>query len=164
VKFTGAKNLLEIGTFDGNTALNLAANSPPDARVTTVDLPPDWNGRFEIGVPRFFHNVTDRRRVGLQYQNTIHAHKIHQVYGDSAKIDWTRMPIPFDLVFIDGCHFYEYVKKDTESTIQSLGRGGVLVWHDYGADRHVSKVVDESARRFKVYAIQSTRLAVALVT
>jgi hypothetical protein len=81
-KFTGAKNLLEIGTFDGNTALNLAANSPPEARVTTVDLPPDWNGQWVVPVPRTFRNVTDRKRVGLQYRDTVYAHKIHQVYCD----------------------------------------------------------------------------------
>src|SRR5438105_3516501 len=40
-KFIQARNILEIGTFDGFTALNLAANVSSGASVSTVDLPPD---------------------------------------------------------------------------------------------------------------------------
>jgi len=33
------KVCLEIGTFNGNTTLQIAANSPPEARIFTLDLP-----------------------------------------------------------------------------------------------------------------------------
>ena len=35
-RYIQAKRVLEIGTFDGNTALNLAANTPDDARIVTA--------------------------------------------------------------------------------------------------------------------------------
>lgn len=73
------------------------------------------------------------------------------------------MAIPFDLVFIDGCHHYEYVKKDTQNAIKYLKSGGMIIWHDYGMVRHVSKVVDETAKRLKINAIQGTRLAVGYI-
>ena len=39
VRYTKATKILEIGTFDGFTALNLAANV--DGEVCTLDLPPN---------------------------------------------------------------------------------------------------------------------------
>jgi predicted O-methyltransferase YrrM len=160
VKFTQARIILEIGTYDGNTTLNLAANSPVDALITTIDLPPEWDGQFELNVPDLFVNVTDRTKIGSQYKSTEYAKKIIQIFGDSAKIDWSAMSIPFDIVFIDACHYYEYVKQDTQNALKYLKSGGLLVWHDYGSLKDVSKVVDETAKRIKVKAIQGTRLAV----
>jgi predicted O-methyltransferase YrrM len=132
-KFINAKNICEIGTYDGNTALNLAANSPDDALITTIDLPPNWNGQFELDIPQPYINVQDRTKIGLQYKNTKYSHKIIPIFEDSAKINWgMNFPVSFDLVFIDGCHYYEYVNKDTQNALQHIKPGGLLIWHDYG--------------------------------
>lgn len=159
-KFIGARNVLEIGTYDGNTALNLAANLAPGGRVTTIDLPPDWDKRFLYDVPNNHWNVTDRQRIGIQYRQTPYENRIRQVLGDSAGVDWQALNPPFDLIFIDGCHFRDYVGKDTENALKHLRPGGVVVWHDYGDIKDVSQVVDETARRITVYAVRGTRLAV----
>ena len=50
-KFMGARNVVEIGTYDGNTTLNLAANLPEGGSVTTIDLPPNWDRKFLYDVP-----------------------------------------------------------------------------------------------------------------
>lgn len=162
VKFTNGKNICEVGTYDGNTALNFAANTPDDALITTIDLPPDWDGQLE-NVPSLAINVTDRTKVGLQYKNTQYSRKIIQIFGDSTKINWSKMSTPFDIVFIDGCHYYEYVKKDTKNALKHLKSGGLLIWHDYGMIKDVSQVVDETAERIKVNAIQGTRLAIGFI-
>jgi predicted O-methyltransferase YrrM len=159
-RFIGAANVLEIGTYDGNTALNLAANLNADGCVTTIDLPPDWDGQFTYDVPETLRNVTDRNRIGIQYRHTPQEKCIKQVLGDSAAIDWQRLTGPFDLIFIDGCHYYEYVKKDTENALRYLREGGVIVWHDYGEYKDVSRAVDETARHITVHAIRGTRLAI----
>lgn len=163
VKYVEAKNILEIGTSNGNTALNLAANSPPDALITTVDLPHNWDGHLEFTVPDLMINVTERNEVGLQYKNTNYSAKIKQILVDSAMINWKAMAVPFDLVFIDGCHYYEYVKRDTENAMRYLKSGGLIIWHDYGMIYDVSKVVDEAAKRIKTNVIQGTRLAVGFI-
>lgn len=163
VKFTNAKNILEIGTYKGNTTLNLAANTPTDTKITTVDLGPDWDGRLELEIPNSHVSVTNANKIGSQYKSTKHSKKITQIFGDSATIDWRRMPIPFDVVFIDGCHYYTYVKKDTLNAIRHLKSGGILVWHDYGMIKDVSRVVDETAKTQKVKAILGTGLAMAFV-
>lgn len=158
-----AKSILEIGTYDGNTALNLAANSASDSLVTTIDLPPEWDGHLEFNVPKKHVNVTDRSRVACQYRGTQYESKIRQIFADSAKLDWTSMNPPFDFVFIDGCHFYDYVKSDTDNAIRYLKPGGILVWHDYGQIADVSRVVDEIAKKMPINVIGGTRLATCVM-
>jgi len=159
-RFVEAKNVLEIGTYDGNTTLNLAANVSAGGHVTTIDLPADWDQQFVYDVPESRWNVTNLQRVGAQYQNTPYADRIRQVLGDSAKVDFGHLDPPFDMIFIDGNHFRDYVKKDTENALQHLRPGGVVVWHDYGDIKDVSKVVDEAARHITAYVVRGTRLAV----
>ncbi|HTR37112.1 MAG TPA: class I SAM-dependent methyltransferase [Bryobacteraceae bacterium] len=159
-QFLGARKIFEIGTYDGNTTLNLAANVPDDGRVTTVDLPQNWDRQFVYNVPNNHWNVTDRNRIGIQFQGTKYESRIRQVLGDSAKLDWTQLDGPFDLIFIDGCHYREYVKADTENALRNIRPGGVIVWHDYGDIKDVSRVVDEAARRISVRVVRGTRLAV----
>jgi hypothetical protein len=128
--------------------------------VTTIDLPPNWDRQFLYDVPNTHWNVTDRNRIGIQYQGTAHEGRIRQVLGDSASIDWQMLRPPFDMVFIDGCHYRDYVKADTENALKHIRPGGVIVWHDYGDIKDVSRVVDETARRITVRVIRGTRLAV----
>lgn len=160
VKFIGLKNILEIGTYDGNTALNLAANSASDALITTMDLPSHSN---KLNVPEPYVNVTNKDKIDLQYKNTKYTEKIVQIYADSTKIRWGEMPVPFDLVLIDGCHYYDYVKKDTENSLKHVKPGGIIAWHDYGMIKDVSKIVDETAKKIKIKALRGTRLAIGFV-
>lgn len=165
-KFVNAQSVLEIGTFDGNTTLNFALNIAPNARVTTVDLPPDWDGTYQHKtVTGFYDNVTDRKGVGAQYLQTPEANaKIDQVFGDSGTIDWTKLPnAPFDLIFIDGNHHKDYVRTDTENALKVLKPGGVICWHDYGMIEDVSVVVDEYIAKMNVAVLRGTRIAVGKV-
>lgn len=157
------KKILEIGTFEGNTTLNLAANTAPDALIFTVDMPPDWDGKMKIKVPGLKVNVSERSKIGSQFQNTEYAGKIRQIFTDSANLDWSRLPLPLDLVFIDGCHDYAYVQKDTGNALRSIRPGGLVVWHDYGMYEDVSRVVDETGRKITTRAIRGTRLAVGFL-
>jgi predicted O-methyltransferase YrrM len=146
-KSVQAKNILEIGTFDGNTTVNLAENT--GGTVITVDLPPD---RQDVdGIP----NMTDRMQLGRQIRGHSCEAKIRQIFGDSTRLDWKALGAPFDLIFIDGAHHYEFVA--------SLADKGAIVWHDYAIFRDVSRVVDETAAfaaELDVSAIEGTRLAV----
>ena len=163
-KFRDARKILEIGTFDGTTALNLAANTSSDAQIVTMDLPPDWSGSLSLPTPKEFQNVTDRKGVGRRFVNTPYEGKVRQVFGDSAKLDWSELPGPFDLVFIDACHHYNYVLSDTRNAMKCVRPdGGLLIWHDYGYVKGVSDVVDETSEKIKVQAIAGTRLAVGFV-
>ena len=165
VRHLQPQRILEIGTFQGNTTLNMAANAA-DATITTVDLPLDWDGETGISIPDDRKNVTDRRAVGRQFHGTPHETRIRQVFGRFGpdRLEHTRRP--FDLIFIDGCHEYDYVKHDTDQSLKQLVPGGVILWHDYGNFAGVSRAVDElrttgrQSDELQVCAIQGTRLAV----
>jgi predicted O-methyltransferase YrrM len=165
-KCVNARKILEIGTWDGNTTLNLAANT--DSIVTTVDLPPEFdvqNQRNTLAHPEAELNVTNRSVLGRQFKNHPFNNRIHQVFGDSAQLDWSTLGGPFDLILIDGCHDYAYVKSDTENAIAQLGRGGVILWHDYGMIDDVCRVVDSletAPRKLRVYALEGTRFAIGM--
>jgi len=159
--FLKPKKILEIGTSDGNTTLNLVANAAKGAKIITFDLPEDWEGGFEIRVPEMMKNVTDRDVVGRQYRQSDYAKQVIQVFGDSAKIDYSKLDGPFDLAFIDGCHFYEYVKKDTKNVLDYISKGGTIIWHDYGMLEDVSRAVDELPEDMNIKVVSGTRLAIA---
>ena len=162
MKLIRARRVLEIGTADGFNALNLAANlSEQDALVSTLDLPVDEAARAKIGpVP----NAVDPAVIGRKFRDQPETARIRQFFGDSTALDWHTMGGPFDLIFIDGCHDYDFVVKDTASAFANLAPGGVIFWHDYGIIPDVSKAVDEAAgkqgKSAQIVAIQGTRLAV----
>jgi predicted O-methyltransferase YrrM len=165
-KCRNAGKALEIGTYDGNTALLLAANLAAGGNVVTVDLPPDFdvNKKDLLTYSDGELNLTAREQLGRQYQGHRCAARIRQIYGDSAKLNWSAFG-PFDLVFIDGCHSEAYVRSDSRNAMDHLAPGGVIVWHDYGMIAEVSNVVDQVAREtttMRVYALEGTRLAIGI--
>lgn len=163
------KKVLEIGTYDGNTALLFAANAGEAGSVVTVDLPPDFDPQRDgatLGFPTTKINVTPRDIVAGQYQGHPLATRITQVYADSTTLDWNTLGGPFDLIFIDGCHKEQFVRADTQNALKHLTPGGILLWHDYGMSDGVTVVVDELSRNippgFRLYALEGTRLALGI--
>jgi predicted O-methyltransferase YrrM len=152
-KHIKAKRVLEIGTFDGFTTLNLAANLDADGIVLTLDL------SAESEVRRSVFNACTQRIVGSQFAQEMESRKIRQLWGDSTASDWSDFGSPFDLVLIDGSHDYRYVRSDSECAIKHISPGGCIVWHDYGYAPDVSRVVDELAQTYKIRVLKGTRLA-----
>lgn len=137
VKFRDPAAIFEFGTFDGRTTLNLAANSRPDARVVTLDLPREDMHRTELRIDDAERRYVDKPRSGIRFLDTDVAHKIVQVYFDSAGMDVSDYREKFDFIFIDGSHTYDYVINDTRLAVQMLRVPGVLVWHDYVSEGDV---------------------------
>src|SRR6185369_9411650 len=82
--------------------------------------------------------------VGTRFHGTTASMSIWQVYGDSTKTSWMALGGPFDLIFIDACHEYDYVKRDSASALEAVRPGGLILWHDYGVVEGVSRAVDEA--------------------
>lgn len=160
-KFIKARNVLEIGTYDGGTTINLAANLEEAGMVYSLDLPKDFKG-FSLNISSFNDNKIDNTTVGLQYKNTKYENNVKQIYADSGTYDYEKLKTKFDLFFIDGCHDYEYVKKDTEQALKYTKKGGIIIWHDYSMIEDVANYLDELSAEIKIYAISGTRLAVAI--
>ena len=167
-KFIAARRVLEIGTYDGNATLVLAANLPADGQVVTVDLPPDFKPEQQDSLTHseVELNLTARDQLGRQFRGHPLSSRIRQVYGDSGALDWSSFGGPFDLIFIDGCHSDPYVRSDSKNAMEQLAPGGVIIWHDYGAYADVSNVLDEIAKAWKaeieISAIEGTRLSLGV--
>ena len=80
---SGARSVLELGTFTGVGALAMAAALPPGGRVVTLELDPD-------------NAAVAQRHIAASPL----ADRIELIQGD-ARETLPRLPGPFDLVWID---------------------------------------------------------------
>jgi predicted O-methyltransferase YrrM len=109
------KIIFEIGTFVGRTTRLLALNSPKDARVFTLDLPPE----------RVAHVI------GENYRHTAEQAKITQLYGDTRTFDYSSWYGQCDFVWVDACHDLPCVRQDSREALKLRRPGGWIAWHDY---------------------------------
>lgn len=120
--------IVEFGTFDGLTALHLAINSPPEARVVTVDLHPEDPIRKQNSDDTFY---TRGVVVGEHFHETPEADKIQQVYCDSTQFDVSPYEHKANFIFVDAGHAYDLVRSDSLKSLQMIAPGGAILWHDY---------------------------------
>ncbi|MGA8221738.1 MAG: class I SAM-dependent methyltransferase [Candidatus Acidiferrales bacterium] len=107
-----ARTAFEFGTADGRTTLNLAANSPEDARIYTLDI--------------------ERERLGARFRGSEFERKITQLSGETSDFDFSPYFNLMDFIFIDAGHDYEHVRNDSFTALRLLRGGkGTIVWHDY---------------------------------
>lgn len=158
-RFISARRILEVGTWDGNTALNLAANCGESGFVITMDLPLDGSQPGCLLKPGERLNETSRELRGIQFRDHPLSARIRQLFGDSGLLDWNHLYGPFDLIYLDGCHTSAYVHSDTMNALSQLKPGGIIVWHDYPS-KGVAAVLDEYYRQGQpIHWIQNTRFA-----
>ncbi len=83
ISLSGAREVLELGTFTGYSALAMAESLPENGRVTTIDK----NKKISAISNEF-------------WKQSEHGHKINQMFGDGLSVLET-LTTKFDLVFID---------------------------------------------------------------
>jgi predicted O-methyltransferase YrrM len=150
------RTIFEFGTFEGETTLQLAVNA--DAQIHTLDLPP---GRRPASGPGDPHLDVYPPTPGLRFRNSSHAGRIRQHLADSAAFDEAPFRGSVDLVFVDGCHHYEYVRSDSAKAMAMLAPGGAVVWHDYSAYAPgVVRALEEIRAARPLVHIAGTSLAV----
>jgi predicted O-methyltransferase YrrM len=154
--------ILEIGTFNGNTTLQLAANTPQTTRIYTLDLP--WeactSGEVEAGDIAF---ISSEKRKALRFAGTEQESKIKRLYGNSLSANFSDLleGRKADFIFVDAGHSYECVRNDSEKSFSVLNKGGVIIWHDYGASwPSVYKYLNELSRTKSLRNIEGTELVV----
>jgi len=155
--------VFEIGTFRGRTALNFALNAPVDAKVYTLDLPPHERSDAQKRTNPSDATIISASRTGIDYRDSDVAHKITQLYGDSSSFDFTPYYGKMDLVYVDGAHDYEAVRRDSQNAIQMLRPGGYALWDEfcnYGDYNDVTRAVIDAVPRGEVVQVANTQLAV----
>ena len=106
--------IVEIGGEWGMSASLFCKGALPDVKITTVDVFP---GDMLVG-----HRAN---LVEAGYVN-----RSEQIQGDSTAVgkQWDRGAI--DLLFIDGDHAYEGVKRDIDAWVRFVPVGGIVAFHD----------------------------------
>jgi len=132
IKNHNPSQLFELGTFDGRTTLNMAANCSRNARVYTLDLPREKASLTELPIAPGEEKYIEKEVSGSRYLGTDCEQKITQLYGDSATFDFSPFLDTMDFIFVDGAHSYEYVLNDSKQALKLLKGGkGLILWHDY---------------------------------
>ncbi|MFG2638563.1 O-methyltransferase [Streptomyces sp. NPDC048362] len=112
VQLTGARTVLEIGTYTGYSTLCLARALPPTGTLVTCDITDRWP---VIGLP-FWEQAEVADRIEL---------RIGEAVETLAKLGAERGPESFDLVFIDAdkANYVRYY----EDSLALLRPGGLIV-------------------------------------
>ncbi len=119
------KSILEIGTKNGGTLFLFCRVAHPSALIISVDLPA---GKFGGGYPSWKSPIYKSFAAKEQ--------KIHLLRADSheqATLDHVKSLLKggsLELLFIDGDHTYDGVRKDFEMYTSLMGETGRIVFHD----------------------------------
>src|SRR5882724_452413 len=154
--------VFEIGTFDGRTTRAMAMNLLNEqGRIHTLNLPPDTSD-VSLATDKIDVGLASKVVSGERFINTPQEPLIEQLWGDSAKFDFSPYNNKIDMVFIDGAHSEDYVRIDTQNSLKLIKPGGgIIIWHDshlFGVKVFFKKWLKEN--HYPVYFVRNTTLAV----
>ncbi|HLZ86638.1 MAG TPA: class I SAM-dependent methyltransferase [Puia sp.] len=162
IKDNRCNTILEIGTFDGRTTRAMAMNlADENGKIYTLNLPPEMD-EVSLSTHQIDVNLASKVVSGERFLGTPQERYIQQIWGDSAKFDFSPYNGKMDLVFIDGAHSEDYVANDTKKAFQLVKpAGGIILWHDahlFGVKDFFTKWLAET--HYPVYFIRNTSVAV----
>ena len=129
------KNILEIGTYTGYSALCLAEGLAPGGNLFTIDI----NEELESRVRNYFHEA------GMN-------DTIHYAVGDAANIIST-LPGPFDFVFIDADK--ENYAQYFDLVIEKVPSGGfILADNVLWSGKVLSQKLDKDTKAIKAFNLK----------
>ena len=109
---------LEIGTWIGESLVNISSIAKECISISMSDKELQQQGSTKEG-------IAVQRMFSKNLSNVKH------IKHNSQTFDFSTIG-KFDLIFIDGDHSYEGVKKDTENAFKVLkNENSIIVWHDY---------------------------------
>ncbi len=125
------KKYFEIGTWVGLSSYNISVNLAGDVEIYTLDIPPDHPEIALYKIPNEIFGIYSR-----DLKN------VHFLKSDSKTFDFSSFKKQFDLVFVDGNHYYDYVVNDSKAALELLkNENSVIAWHDYILGGELNKKV-----------------------
>jgi len=141
VKLTGARRLLEVGTFTGYSALCMASALPPDGSLICCDIP----GNYNAVALRFWREAGLAERIELRLAPALETldDLERQGQGDT-----------FDLIFIDAdkANYPAYLER----ALRLLRRGGLVMFDN---TLWSGRVLEAQPQSEDTRAIQALNLA-----
>ena len=117
--------VIEIGTYSGGTLFLLSRVASEDATMVSIDFP---DVRFGGGYPLWKIPLYKAFRLARQKLYLIRAdsHSPETLSNVKEILGGNRV----ELLFLDGDHSYEGVKKDFEMFSPLVKKGGIIAFHD----------------------------------
>jgi len=146
IKITGAKTILEIGTFTGYSAIKMAEALPEGGLVCTIEV----NKKFQLMAEAHFKKSAQMSKIRLIKGN--------------AQQEIDLIDLKFDMIYLDGdkLRYKFYVEK----VLPKLKTGGVIVADNVLWDGTVLNPEDNKAQAiadFNQFIIADPRLEVVLL-
>lgn len=122
------KQIFEIGTFKGITS-DFFMQVLPKSKVISIAY---INPKKEFFKKRFNNSELSPQEVGC-YVHPSRKERFVQIFGNSHNLIAKEMVEkfgPMDLIFIDGDHSLNGVKKDTDLALGMIHENSTICWHD----------------------------------
>ena len=130
IKLRQPKHVLEIGTSNGGTLFLFSRVATENARIISIDLPlGPYGGGYPAWKRPFYKSFAKKDQIIRLLRANSHD---PATWKEVAAILETNK---IDLLFIDGDHTYEGVKKDFEMYEPLVKDGGMIVLHDIVSHR-----------------------------
>lgn len=147
-------NILEIGSLMGQSLKHWIHYSVKGSTVISIDLP--VRSFCGPGDPRC---VIQESAIQNEWPTWAKANntKLYLIQSESqqpaakTQVQNILKEKLLDFIFIDGNHFYEYVKQDFEMYSPLVKKGGVIAFHDIGAREEgtVDRLWNEIKQNYK---------------
>lgn len=114
-------NILEIGSYEGRSAIILL-NFFKNSSITCVDI---WNNQNEYA-------KLDMFEIEKNFDFNLNEYKdrVNKIKNSSDNFFNTNTN-KFDLIYVDGYHYYDQVLRDAENSFKILNIGGYILFDDY---------------------------------
>jgi predicted O-methyltransferase YrrM len=122
LKFEGIKEILEIGTYKGETTLILSELFP-NSKILTIDLPSEVSNQMKI----YDYDSSDSVKL-MRDSNLRRAKNVKQLEEDSCSLIFNDSK--FDLIWLDGAHGYPTCTIDISNSVRLLSNNGILICDD----------------------------------
>jgi predicted O-methyltransferase YrrM len=148
---SGARRVVELGVYEGSSAVVLARAMAPGSELVLVD-PYSADTRWAALPQGAWANATATRLAVNRARRTGDA-TVRWILQRSQDVGRSWIGGPVDLVFIDGDHSYEACREDWEMWGSHVAPGGFAAFHDARAGQPgglgapgPTQVVDETFR------------------
>jgi hypothetical protein len=166
IRIVDARRVFEFGTFLGINTLNMALNTPDDARIFTLDLDEEHAvSARQVAADAPLTKLHLASQSELDFAGTPVAGKITTLFGNSTTFEFSPFKSSVDFSFVDGGHDFETVKSDTENALEMSAKNtlSAIMWHDYRNLEYpeLTRYLDDLATERDIFHIEDTTLCVS---